>query len=180
MIGLNDVLTMQNLPGPLQALMSRDADITFNFTVLVGGIPLGDFYAVETIQRSVEPFVYKELGKNDAPRELMGIGGHGHVVLKWGLMNRSSLWDWMNEVKPPGEKPSGGLLSSLMASSWRRDVLVMQMTRGKIPVRTYNFRGAFPVRWSGASLDADTSAKAVEELELSYQGIEVNAIPLPF
>jgi phage tail-like protein len=171
MIGLNDVLTMSSLPGPLAALMSRDADITFNFTVLVGGLPLGDFYAVDTFQRTVEPYVYKELGKNDSPRELVGIGGLGHVVLKWGLMNRSSLWDWMNEVMPLEDKSGEG---------FRRDVLILQMNRGKIPVRCYNLRGAFPVRWTGANLDAMSSTTAVEELELSYRKLEVTAIPLPF
>ncbi len=166
MIGLSDVLSFQNLPGPLQAFISRDPDITFNFNVLVGGVPLGDFVAVETIVKNVEAHSYKELGKNDSPHELIGQGSNGRVVLKWGLMNRSSLWDWMNEVK--------------VGKDFRRDVLVMQMTRGKIPVRTYNFRGAFPVRWTGAPLDAGSSTPAIEELELSYKSIEVNAIPLPF
>lgn len=179
-IGLNDVLSSSALPGPLQALFSRDADICFNFMVMAGGVPLGDFYAVETIQRNIEVHSYKELGKNDAPHELLGVGNAGHVVLKWGMMNRSSLWDWMSEVKAKTPGGGGGMLSAMASDSFRRDVLVLQMTRGKIPVRTYNFRGAWPVRWSGANLDADNSARAVEELELSYRSLEVNAIPLPF
>jgi phage tail-like protein len=166
MIGLNDILSSSMLPGPLAALFSRDVDITFNFTVLVGGIPLGDFYAVETFQRGIEVHTYNELGKNDAPHELIGKGNLGHVVLKWGLMNRSSLWDWLQEVEVQGD--------------FRRDVLIIQMNRGKIPIRTYNLRGAWPVRWTGANLDANSSTNAVEELELSYRKLEVNAIPLPF
>jgi phage tail-like protein len=166
MIGLNAVLSSQNLPGPLQALFSRDADVTFNFSVLVGGIPLGDFYSVEGFGRSFEVVSYKELGKNDAPRELIGQGNFNHVTLKWGMMNRSSLWDWIQEVKVGGK--------------FRRDVLILQMTRGKIPVRTYNLRSAWPVRWTGANLNAGASETAVEQLELSFVKLETNAIPLPF
>lgn len=166
MIGLGDILSSQNLPGFLQAYLSRDPDITFNFSVLVDGIPWGDFAAVETFNKNIEVLTYKELGKNDTPHELVGQGSLGHAVLKWGLMNRSSLWDWMQLVKP--------------GAKFRKDVLIMQMTRGKIPVRTYNLRGAFPVRWAGANMDAQSSTTAIEELELSYQSLEVNAIPLPF
>lgn len=166
MIGLNSVLSSQSLPSFVQAYLSRDADITFNFSVLIDGVPWGDFYSVETFNRAIEVHSYKELGKNDAPHELIGQGSFGHCVLKWGLMNRSSLWDWMQLVQPGGK--------------FRKDVLIMQMTRGKIPVRTYNLRGAFPMRWAGANMDAMSSTTAVEELELSYQSLEVNAIPLPF
>lgn len=166
MIGLNTVLSSQSLPSFLQAYLSRDADITFNFSVLIGGLPWGDFYSVETFQRQIEVQTYKELGKNDALHEFVGQGSYGHAVLKWGLMNRSSLWDWVKLVEA--------------GKDFRKDVLILQMTRGKIPVRTYNLRGAWPVRWGGANLDAGSSTTAVEELELSYRKLEVNAIPLPF
>lgn len=171
MIGLNDVLTMTNLPAGLQAFLSRDADIIFNFTVLIDGAMLGDFYAVEMLQRSNEPYAYKELGKNDSPHELVGMGGVGHCTLKWGLMNRQGMWDWMKQVKPLESKGGDG---------FRRDVIIMQLNRGKIPVRTYTLRDAYPVRWSGANLDANSNEKAIEELELSFRSLEVTAIPLPF
>jgi len=166
MIGLNTVLSSTNLPGFLQAYLSRDADITFNFSVLIDGLPWGDFYSVETFNRSIEVHTYKELGKNDAPHELVGTGNLGHCILKWGLMNRGALWDWMKEVKP--------------GAKFRKDVLIMQMTRGKIPVRVYNLKGAFPMRWQGANMDAMSSTTAIEELELSYRSLDVTAIPLPF
>lgn len=179
MIGLGDVLDAGNLPGPLAALFSRDADITFNFMVLVDGLPLGDFYSIENINRSFEPVAYKELGRNDSPHQLMGQGSYGQVILKWGMMNRGSLWDWTEEMKCGGpEALSLGPIT--LGGSFRKDVMVIQMTRGKLPVRTYNFRNAWPVRWSGANLDAMSSTTAVEELELVYERLEVNAIPLPF
>lgn len=166
MIGLNDILTFQKLPGPLRAFTSRDADIVFNFSVLIDGDTFGDFMAVEALQKTIEAHEYRELGKNDAPHELIGQGANGRVVLKWGLMNRGALWEWMESVKIGGE--------------FRKDVIIMQLTRGKVPVRAFNLVGAFPVRWNSANLDAGTSDTAVEEVELSYQSLEVNIVPLPF
>jgi phage tail-like protein len=179
MIGLGDVLDAGQMPSVLKAYLSRDADISFNFMVLVDGLPLGDFYGVENINRTVEPFAYAELGKNDTPHQLMGQAACGQVVLKWGMMNRGALWDWIQEVKVGGP-PSLTILGKTFGGSFRKDVMVMQMTRGKIPVRAYNFRNAWPVRWAGANLDAMSSTTAVEELELIYEALEVYAIPLPF
>ena len=60
------------------------------------------------------------------------------------------------------------------------------MTRGKIRRRNgsvilagdlghllwrWNFRGAYPVRWVGPELRAESATVAVETLELSHQGI---------
>jgi phage tail-like protein len=83
-------------------------------------------------------------------------------------MNRSTLWDWMQEV----DMEAG--------EDYRRDVFILQLNRGKIPLRMFMLRGAFPVRWTNANLDAGSSAAAVEELELTYQDLEVNVVPLPF
>jgi phage tail-like protein len=166
MIGLNDVVSSQSMPSFLQAYLSRDADITFNFTILIGGLPWGDFYSVETFTRQTEVHTYKELGKNDNVHELIGQGSYGHVVLKWGLMNRSALWGWMDDVK--------------VKKDFRKDVLIMQMNRGKIPIRIFTLTGAWPIRWTGANLDAMSSTTAVEELELSFRELDVTAIPLPF
>ncbi len=167
MIGLNDVMgaTANALPGN-GSVFGRDADITYNFSVLVEGMVIGDFMAVETLNRSIEVVPYKELGKNDAPHELIGTGNLGHVVLKWGLMNRGALWDWMKEVEVKGD--------------FRRDVLIMHLTRSQIPVRTFVLKGAWPVRWSGANLDALSSTTAVEEIELSYKKLITAILPIPF
>lgn len=166
MIGLNQVLTFQNMPSAVKAYLSRDPDIAFNFSVTIDGAPVGDFSSVETLVKNVEVHTYKALGKNDGPYELFNGTTNGRVVLKWGLMNRQTLWDWMEAVK--------------VGKSFRRSVLVMQMTRGKIPIRVYNFQNAFPVRWTGANLNAGTSDPAIEELELSYSKLDVTAVPLPF
>jgi phage tail-like protein len=58
--------------------------------------------------------------------------------------------------------------------------MIIQMNRGKIPLRIYSLKNCWPVRWSGANLDAMSSTTAVEELELVYEHLDVMAIPLPF
>lgn len=189
MIGLNDVLTGQNLPGVLQAFLSRDPDIGFNFMVMIDAVPVGDFAEVETIEFTIDPFVYRELGKNDGPHHLLGEKTPSHVVLKWGLMNRSTLYDWMAETALDGEGETS-MLSAATAMvagmfgdttiTFKKTVIVTQFTRGKIPIRIYTFNDAWPVRWKGASLNSDNSQTALEEVELAYSSMTMTAIPLPF
>lgn len=160
------MMSMGGLSALAAAFWSRDADICFNFSVLLDGIPVGDFMSVENLARSIEPYSYQEGGKNDAPHMLIGPAKNGELTLKWGLMNRSTLWDWMSEVE--------------VGSDFRRSVQILQLTRGQIPVRAYNIDYAWPIGWKGASLNAGDSAIAVEEITLVYSKLSVVAIPLPF
>ncbi len=159
---------LASIPGSslLQAYLSRDADITHLFSVLVGGIPVGDFISVEGFESSIETFSYKELGKNDGAHTLIGNLKSGDITLKWGLMNRGFLWDWMQKVQ--------------VGKSFKQTVVILQMTRQKIPIRIITIVDAWPVGWKGANLNAGASDQAVEEVRLSYGSLKVTAIPLPF
>lgn len=150
----------------VQAMMARDADVGFYFTVLLDNIPAGDFVGIDGMGRSIEPYEYKELGKNDAPHVLVGQGKNNQITLKWGLMNRQVLYDWVQAVKPSG--------------SFRKDVIVMQLSRQKLPIRIYTISGAWPVEWKAAPLSSLDSNMCVEEVTLVYDSIEMLAIPLPF
>lgn len=159
---------LASIPGSslLQAYMARDADITHLFSVLVGGVPVGDFISVDGFDSSIETFSYKELGKNDGAHTLIGNLKNGEITLKWGLMNRGFLWDWMQKVQ--------------VGSKFKQTVVILQMTRQKIPIRIITIVDAWPVGWKGAALNAGASDQAIEEVRLSYGSLKVMAIPLPF
>lgn len=178
MIGLNSVLTGQALPGFLQAYLNRTADIGFNFLVLFDFLPWGDFFGIEGISREVEAYSYKELGQNLNVHELRGQGTFPHVTLKWGLMNRDSMFNWIDEINPSGDASLS--LAAFGSTGFRKDVTVIQMTRGKIPLRIYVFSGAWPVRWQGADLSGMDSVVQVESLELAFQRLKLLVLPLPF
>jgi phage tail-like protein len=41
------------------------------------------------------------------------------------------------------------------------------------PVKTWQFRRAFPVKWSGPALNAQQGAVAIESVELVHEGLEL-------
>lgn len=49
-----------------------------------------------------------------------------------------------------------------------RDVLVSILDENALPLSSWLFSKAYPVKWSLSTLDADSSAVLIEEIELSY------------
>ena len=155
MIGA-DIPGMSLLMGP-----PSDAAIAHNFQVILGGDIIGDFYGVDGLGKSIGAMPYKELGRL-VPMQLIDHGSYSNVILKWGRMDRNLLWRWMQEVEFGGQ--------------FRKDLVIMQLTRSKFPTRTFVVAGAFPVRWSGGTMDSNSTTIAVEEIELAYHALEMVAI----
>jgi len=141
----------------------RPIDIAFLFRVVGDAGLFGDFHAVEGLGSSIEPYEYAEGGKNDGQHVLPGPVKLGRITLKWGMMDRSTLYDWCAAVQ--------------VGTSFRQDLLVMQLTRLGIPLRIYAITGAWPTSWKGADLDATQSAFPVEEVELAYTSLEMVVVP---
>ena len=66
---------------------------------------------------------------------------------------------------------------------WRNDIaqgkgtrhdisIVLRNDLGEEKIR-WNLRNAFPTKWSGPSLDATSEAIAIETLELTHEGVDV-------
>ena len=84
-----------------------------------------------------------------------------NLILKHGLMDTDVLWKWQQEL--------------LQGKVERADGSVVLMdSAGKVKWQ-WHFKQAYPVRWSGPDLRAGTAEVAVETLELSHRGLEVEA-----
>ncbi len=140
-------------------------DIAFLFHVMLGGLPLGDFQAVEGLQRKIEPYEYKEGGRNFAPHQLVGQHSYGELTLKWGLMERPFLYNWMDAVE--------------VGESFRQSVIITQLTRKYIPRRMYFLERCWPVGWQGAQLQCEDNKLPVESLTLHFDHMEVVVNPIP-
>lgn len=157
-------------PDPELAIVADQ--VAFLFHVLVGVDPIGDFQAVENLSYSVTPFTWQEGGRNHSPHMLPfdGPGKAGELTLRWGMLIRTTLYDWMRAVQ--------------VGRGFRRDVLILQLDRRKIPVRLMRLRNAWPTNWQGANLSSTETSFAVESLTLVYEDMnlisnKLRVIPLP-
>ena len=53
-----------------------------------------------------------------------------------------------------------------------RNVLLCIFDENGIPINSYLFTEAYPVKWSLSTLDADSNAVIIEEMELSYKNFK--------
>ena len=90
-------------------------------------------------------------------------GQAGTITLTMGMMDRSGLWDWMEQVKA--------------GYDYRRDVTIIQFNRSYKPVRFFQLTNAFPKKVSSTALDAMSSSMPVDECEVCYERIIPMIIP---
>ncbi len=157
-------------PDPELAIVANQ--VAFLFHVLIGADPIGDFQAVDNISYGMQPFSYAEGGRNHSPRMFPfdGPAKAGELTLRWGMLIRTQLYDWMRAVK--------------VGQGFRRDVTILQLDRQKIPVRLMRLRNAWPVSWQGANLASTETSFAVEQITLVYEDLNLvsnkaRVVPLP-
>lgn len=100
-----------------------------------------------------------EGGENRYTHRLPDRGRYGNLVLKRGVMVASStVFDWCSET----------LESDLGKAIKPRDIDVSLLDPEASPLVTWNFKNAWPVKWSIGSLNARENEVAIETLEFCY------------
>jgi phage tail-like protein len=140
-----------------------DPYIAFNFLVEIEGLVIGAFSEVGGLQ--VETIVqdYQEGGQNEYMHRLPGPARYpSNLTLKHGLTDVQTLWTWHQEVVSGTVK--------------RRNGSVYLLDRQGQQVMWWIFKEAYPVKWSGPELRADSNAIAVESIELAHRGLSRPAV----
>lgn len=136
----------------------NDPYAAFNFLVEVEGLVVGSFSEVRGLQVETEIHDYREGGRNDYVHKLPGPTRYpSNLVLKRGLTDVDALWSWHQEV-------SAGKIE-------RRNGTVYLLNARRLPVMWWDFKDAYPVKWEGPQLRADSNTVAVETVELVHRGL---------
>lgn len=129
----------------------------FNFAVEIESLIAGRFVEVNGLQLETEYFDYREGGCNDYIHKLPGPTRYPqNLVLKHGLTTIDVLWRWHQDVAQGKIK--------------RRNLTVLLLNLAGTPVMWWNVREAYPVKWIGPDLRADSATVAFETVELVHRG----------
>lgn len=129
----------------------------FNFLVEIEGIVAGGFTEVSGLDIATEVERLREGGVNDRVHILPKFTTQSDLVLKKGQTDLDLLWNWYaNVVAGKIERKNGSL--------YLLDAL-------GVPAMWWDFVEAYPIKWSGPSLNATGSAMAVEALTLVHHGL---------
>lgn len=129
----------------------------FRFKVQIEGIIEAGFSEVSglTVTTQVEDF--REGGLNHFVHKLPKETTFESLVLKKGIADYDKLWQWHREV--------------LHGKFQRRRIeIIMLKNDFQGEVRSWAFRDAYPVKWTGPDIKADSNTVAFDTLEFTHHG----------
>jgi phage tail-like protein len=129
----------------------------FNFLVEIEGILAGGFSECSGLQVETEFFDYREGGVNEYVHRFAGPTKYPPLVLKHGLTQIYGLWSWHQDV--------------IQGKIERKNGTIYLLDKQRIPVMWWDFKEAFPYKWTGPELRADSSNVAIESVELTHRGL---------
>jgi phage tail-like protein len=152
-LGLNAVASLAaNLLG-----IRNDPYMGFNFFVEIESLIIGGFSEVSGLQVETAVEEYREGGCNEYVHKLAGPTHSPNLVLKHGLTDVETLWMWHQDVAAGDIK--------------RKNGTIYLLDRRGTPATWWDFKGAYPVKWTGPDLRADSNTVAVESVELAHRGL---------
>jgi phage tail-like protein len=136
----------------------KDPLMGFNFLVEIEGLLVGGFTEISGLQIETEVESYREGGVNDFVHKLPGASRYpSNLILKRGIADNDTFWNWHQDVVHGNIERKNGTIYLLDAE--------------RQPAISWNFFGAYPVKWTGPDLRAESNTVAVETVELAHEGI---------
>ena len=117
---------------------------------------VGFFMHCSGLELTFDVYEYQEGGNNDFVHRLPGVLNSPNLILSRGLTNEEALQKWFWTTKTTAE---------------RKEITLTLKTQNA--ERNWTFADAFPVKWTGPTLDADTGDIATETLEIAHSGLKM-------
>jgi phage tail-like protein len=129
-----------------------------HFVVEIDGIGRAGFQACSGLNSDTAPVTYREGDEPDTVRKLPGLATYTNITLKWGTSDDTDLWKWRQKV--------------VDGKIERKNLSVVLMDSAGTEKVRWNVSHAWPITWTGPSLDAGTSAVAIEQLVIAHEGVK--------
>jgi phage tail-like protein len=131
---------------------------SFNFSVEISGLIVASFSEASGLQAEIEVQEYREGGVNGYVHKRLGPAKYpSNLILKKGITDSTELWSWYCQV--------------LQGQIQRKSLDVVLMDASGSEQRRWTFQRAYPVKWAGPDLKAQSSEMAIESMELAHEGL---------
>ena len=120
--------------------------------------PVGYYTEVSGLTAEIEVMTYNEGGRNDAVHKLPTRMKHPNLVLKRGVTTVKDLQEWC--------------LDSFMGPQ-RKEITLTMYNQQLEKLRTWSFKNAYPVKWTGPTFNASQNTAATESIEIVHDGIQI-------
>ena len=132
----------------------------YHFIVDWGGARLG-FTEVSGLEIDIDVVEFRDgADPNQSAHKMPGITRYKNIVLKRGIVKGDNdFFNWINTKN--------------LNQVERRDIVIKLLNENHDPVMSWRVRNAFPVKFTGPVLNANSSEVAIEALELAHEGLTI-------
>jgi phage tail-like protein len=121
------------------------------------------FSEISGLEMSMDVEEYAAGGHNGAMLKFPGRLKWANLVMKRGVIakrdytDRSDLWTWIQTF--------------IDGAGVRKDGLITLMDEAQRPQIVWGWRRGLPLKWTGATMNASQSQIAIEQIEISHEGL---------
>lgn len=137
----------------------NDPYVAFNYVVEINGIRVAGFNEVSGLDAELEPIDYRNGDEDFVARKLPGIKKFPNIVLKRGIIGDLDLFNWF--------------LQGAKGTVDRRDGAIALRDEKRDEVMRWRFVRGWACKYTGPSLKADSSAVAIESIEICHERLEL-------
>ncbi len=136
----------------------------YNFLLEIQGIIsdtkviVGGFKSVSGMDSSTEVIEFKQ-GNDTVVRKKPGRTTYSNIVLERGYTATDDLWQWRKNIED-------GKIDRRSGS-----IIVLDQD-GSTEVARYNFYEGWPCKWNVPDMQSDSSAMAIEKIEIAVERVE--------
>lgn len=154
--------------GPLPAFnfyiaLVEDPSSVMAAVSVASAFVLGGFAECTGLESEVQIEEYRAGGQNDRVYKFPTRANFANITLSRGVGFGEDLYLWHEEF--------------LKGEGKRRNGLIFLANELRVPIKAWSFEKGIPIKWSGPSLNAGTSATAIEKLEIAHEKLTLTLSP---
>lgn len=150
----------------------------FRFVLELGFLQVAGFSECTGLQLETKIYEHKEGGRNASSLKFPDTGSVGNITLKRGItngLNLDVLFNWHKDVMSGtfDQTNNPNMRKADPDEDIDKRCAILLMDEKGIEIKRWTLLRAFPVKWVGPELKANTSEVAIETLELACEGIDL-------
>ena len=142
----------------------KEAHVPIFFTLKIGGAETAGFFKEATGFDSESEVQEMKRATNNGKTDIIKVNGNpkwSDIELKRGIDQDKTLWNWRKMIVDGKLKEA------------RKDCTITMLDYMGQPVVTYSIINAWPKKYTGVGLKADSNEVAVEGLTLVHEGFDI-------
>jgi phage tail-like protein len=137
----------------------------YNFVVSVtnvdsGATVSGSFSEVSGLTVDVTPIEYRDGTDDTTMRKVRGLRKVSNITLKRGVTGHVGFWRW--------------ILDGLEGDAQREQGYIALLNEDKDEVMRWNFKQAWPAKYTGPTFNAKNNEIAIETLEIAVEDLRID------